>query len=267
LSPVAIVEQDYGEVGAWLEKLRADGVVDLASHMDRHPEELARMLTSVKIVDTNRETLRMVRAASKEELVANIHRVFTPDAYAARKQTFLTLWAGKSEVEGEVTMLRLDGSPRRVFYRWWIPPSEEGRAISHAQIVLVDLTDIRTAEAELAAERERLRVTLRAMAEGLLTTDTEGIVQFMNEAAERMTGWTAGSAIGRHVDEVGQLRDEKPPPRSHSAGPSPNTVSLNSPYKARSSAAMATPAKWTAAAPRCTTSAAGPSVPSPSSAM
>jgi PAS domain S-box-containing protein len=209
LSPVAIVEQDYGEVGAWLEKLRADGVVDLASHMDRHPEELARMLTSVKIVDTNRETLRMVRAASKEELVANIHRVFTPDAYAARKQTFLTLWAGKSEVEGEVTMLRLDGSPRRVFYRWWIPPSEEGRAISHAQIVLVDLTDIRTAEAELAAERERLRVTLRAMAEGLLTTDTEGIVQFMNEAAERMTGWTAGSAIGRHVDEVGQLRDEK----------------------------------------------------------
>ncbi len=208
-SPVAIVEQDYSEVGVWLEGLRAAGVPDLATYLDQHPDELARMLTSVRIVDTNRETLRMVRASSKEELAANIHRVFTPDAYAARKQTFLALWAGRSEVEGEVTLLRLDGSPRRVFYRWWMPPLEEGDTLSHTQIVLVDLTDIRTAEAELAAERERLRVTLRAMAEGLLTTDTEGVVQFMNEAAERMTGWTSGSAIGRHVDEISQLRHEK----------------------------------------------------------
>ncbi len=208
-SPVAIVEQNYSEAGVWLEKLRASGLTDLSGYLDQHPDELARMLNSVQIVDTNRETLRMLRAANKEEFIANLGRVFTPDAYAARKQTFLALWAGKSEVEGEITLLRLDGLPRRVFYRWWMPPLEKGSTISHTQIVLVDLTDIRTAEAELAAERERLRVTLRAMAEGLLTTDTEGTVQFMNEAAERMTGWSTGSAIGRHVDEISRLRHEK----------------------------------------------------------
>jgi len=208
-SPVAIVEQDYTAVGAWLEKLRADGVVDLSAHLDQHPDELARMLDSVTIVATNRETLRMFRASSLDELKTNIDRIFSPDVYAARKQTFLTLWSGKSEVEGEVTLSRLDGSPRRVFYRWWMPPLDQSRPVSHTQIVLIDLTEIRTAEAELAAERERLRVTLRAMVEGLLTTDTEGIVQFMNEAAERMTGWAPGSAIGRPVEEVCRLRHEK----------------------------------------------------------
>jgi PAS domain S-box-containing protein len=208
-APVSLVEMDYSEAGAWLKNLRSQGVTDLAAHMDRHPDELARMLNSVKIIHTNRETLRMIRASSKEELAENIHRVFTPDAYASRKQTFLALWEGRSEVEGEITLLRLDGSPRRVFFRWWMPPVESGGSIAHTQIVLLDLTDIRTTEAELAAERERLRVTLRAMAEGLLTTDTDGVVQFMNEAAERMTGWSAGSAIGRQVDDICQLRHEK----------------------------------------------------------
>jgi PAS domain S-box-containing protein len=222
-SPVAIVELDYSAVGVWISELRNAGVTDLAAHMDQHPDELARMLTSVKIVHTNRETLRMVRASSKEELSENIQRVFTPDAYASRKQTFLALWEGKSEVEGEVTLLRLDGAPRRVFFRWWMPPLDGGSIISHTQIVLVDLTDIRTTEAELAAERERLRVTLRAMAEGLLTTDTEGIVQFMNEAAERMTGWTAGSAIGRHVDEICLLRHEK----NRASSPLPLKLSIS----------------------------------------
>jgi PAS domain S-box-containing protein len=216
-SPVAIVELDYSVIGTWQSELRERGVTDLAAHMDKNPDELARMLTSVKIVHCNRETLRMVRAATKDELSEKIQRVFTPDAYASRKQTFLALWEGRSEVEGEVTLMRLDGAPRRVFFRWWMPPLEGGSVISHTQIVLVDLTDIRTTEAELAAERERLRVTLRAMAEGLLTTDNGGIVQFMNEAAERMTGWTAGSAIGRHVDEICLLRHEKS--RTHSSLP------------------------------------------------
>jgi PAS domain S-box-containing protein len=208
-SPVAIVEQDYTAIGRWLEKLRAAGVTDLASHFDQHPDELAQMLTAVKIIGSNRATLRMVHADSVAELAANIGRVFTPDAYAARRETFLALWAGQTEIEGEVTLMRLDGAPRRIFYRWWMPPVEGATNVSLTQIVLVDLTDVRTAEAELAAERERLRVTLRAMAEGLLTTDTAGIVQFVNEAAERMTGWTAGAAIGRHVDEICRLRHEQ----------------------------------------------------------
>ena len=58
---------------------------------------------------------------------------------------------------------------------------------------------IELAMSQKSLERERLRVTLRAMAEGLLTTDTAGVVQFMNEAAERLTGWTSGTAVGRSV--------------------------------------------------------------------
>jgi PAS domain S-box-containing protein len=76
-------------------------------------------------------------------------------------------------------------------------------------VVLVDLTGIKRTEAALAAERERLAVTLRAMAEGVITTEVQGRVLFLNEAACELTGLTATAAIGRLLEEVCVLRHEK----------------------------------------------------------
>jgi diguanylate cyclase (GGDEF)-like protein/PAS domain S-box-containing protein len=65
-----------------------------------------------------------------------------------------------------------------------------------------DITDLKTVEAELAAEKERLRVTLESIGDGVVSTDAGGRVTFMNPAAEEMTGWRAAEAVGRPVGEV-----------------------------------------------------------------
>ena len=44
-------------------------------------------------------------------------------------------------------------------------------------------------ERELAAEKERLLVTLRSIGDGVISTDVEGRVTLLNKAAERLTGW------------------------------------------------------------------------------
>ena len=73
--------------------------------------------------------------------------------------------------------------------------------------VIVDVTALKHAEAALASEKERLAVTLRAMAEAVITTDIEGCVQFLNPAAAALTGWGADAAVGRPVAEVCPLRE------------------------------------------------------------
>jgi len=208
-SPVAIVEQDYRAIEEWQQGLRAKGVTNLATHMDENPEELAQMMGRVVVIDANQETVRIAHASSKKDLIDNLARVFTPDSVRARREAFLAVWDGRNEIEGEITLHTLDGQVRRVYFRWWLPHLGGREGYESTQLVLVDLTEIRSAEAALAAERERLRVTLRAMAECLLTTDTDGVVQFMNEAAEKLTGWPAGTAIGRSVEQVCDLRHEK----------------------------------------------------------
>jgi PAS domain S-box-containing protein len=63
-------------------------------------------------------------------------------------------------------------------------------------------TERRRAEEALAAEKERLDVTLLSIADGFIATDTQLRVVLMNPAAERITGWSSGDAIGRPLDEV-----------------------------------------------------------------
>jgi len=55
---------------------------------------------------------------------------------------------------------------------------------------------------ELAREKEQAEVTLRSMAEGVLTLDAEGRVRYMNPAAEEATGWTLDQARGRPLQSV-----------------------------------------------------------------
>ena len=63
------------------------------------------------------------------------------------------------------------------------------------------------AEHELAAEKERLMVTLRSIGDGVISTDIEGRVTLLNKAAERLTGWEQHEAMGRPVEEVFRLID------------------------------------------------------------
>ncbi len=56
---------------------------------------------------------------------------------------------------------------------------------------------LRRSEAALAAEKERLAVTLYSIADGVITTDTNGNVISMNKVAEQLTGWTEAEAAGK----------------------------------------------------------------------
>jgi len=73
--------------------------------------------------------------------------------------------------------------------------------------VITDITARRAAESALAEEKERLAVTLRAMTEGVVTTDTAGVVQYINRAATELIGCDEAAAVGRPVNEVCLLRE------------------------------------------------------------
>ncbi len=64
-------------------------------------------------------------------------------------------------------------------------------------------------EEALAAEKERLAVTLRSIGEGVITTDTDGRIVLLNKAAEKMTGWRQEEAAGRPFNEVFFIVNEK----------------------------------------------------------
>jgi PAS domain S-box-containing protein len=65
------------------------------------------------------------------------------------------------------------------------------------------------AEEQAGESREWLQVTLAAIGDGVIATDREGRVRFLNAAAQRLTGWRAAEAAGRPIEELLQLFDER----------------------------------------------------------
>ncbi|MBT3342888.1 MAG: response regulator [Gemmatimonadetes bacterium] len=79
---------------------------------------------------------------------------------------------------------------------------ELAEALSEGFRRLADLHD-------LEAERERLAVTLRSIADSVVATDADGRIVLMNRVAESLTGWSQKEAIGKTFPAIFDVRDEE----------------------------------------------------------
>ena len=61
----------------------------------------------------------------------------------------------------------------------------------------------------LHEEKERAEVTLHSIGDGVITTDVDGCVRYMNPVAERLTGHTLASAEGMLIERVYNVIDEQ----------------------------------------------------------
>ena len=67
----------------------------------------------------------------------------------------------------------------------------------------------RTATRELAAERQRLRTTLRAIADAVITTDADGQITYINTAAHELLGQSLDDIEGREFYDVVAMTDPR----------------------------------------------------------
>ena len=59
----------------------------------------------------------------------------------------------------------------------------------------------RRARARASDQREILQVTLASIGDAVITTDPRGRVRFLNDVAERLTGWSE-EAVGQPLDQL-----------------------------------------------------------------
>lgn len=65
------------------------------------------------------------------------------------------------------------------------------------------------ARARLDAERQALEMTLHSIGDGIIVTDQEAQIAFLNPVAEQLTGWSAREARGRTLESIFDVVDEK----------------------------------------------------------
>jgi diguanylate cyclase (GGDEF)-like protein/PAS domain S-box-containing protein len=70
------------------------------------------------------------------------------------------------------------------------------------------MVDRQRVEKELAREKEMAEVTLASIGDGVITTDTDGRVTFLNAVAEYLTGWNLAEARERPLADIFPIYNE-----------------------------------------------------------
>ena len=65
------------------------------------------------------------------------------------------------------------------------------------------------ATSEVFNRQELLRATLSSIGDGVITTDRQGRVTYLNQVAEKLSGWPMSEAVGRSLDDVFRIIHEK----------------------------------------------------------
>jgi len=110
--------------------------------------------------------------------------------------------AGKSDIfESTHRMRRRDGEWRWVQCRAKGLTDDKGR-LRRLIGVETDITEQKVYEEALFREKESAQITLQSIGDGVVTTDEDCNVEYMNPVAEGLTGWRVDDATGCPIDDV-----------------------------------------------------------------
>ena len=128
-----------------------------------------------------------------------------PDVYANSWPYMQRALAGQRQVF-ERRAARADGQERFSIVSYLPDLEEDGSTVRGVFVQATDITDHKRMEYELFEEKELMRLTLASIGDAVLCTDAQAHITYLNPVAERMTGWQAFDAAGRHIDEVAPLQ-------------------------------------------------------------
>lgn len=89
----------------------------------------------------------------------------------------------------------------------WIQSRVQGRVDENGKVqrlvgVETDITERKLYEEALFREKESAQITLQSIGDGVVTTDADAYVQYLNPVAEGLTGWRLDDAVGLSIEEI-----------------------------------------------------------------
>ena len=124
-----------------------------------------------------------------------------------RERVFARLEAEGLVKNFEYRLRRKDGREIVVLENSRAIYDEDNVIIAH-EGTITDITDRKIAETRVFEEKERAQVTLQSIGDGVITTDADGRVDYINPVAQDLTGWETRSAHGEPIESLMTLINE-----------------------------------------------------------
>jgi len=155
-----------------------------------------------KRIRLSRRWKAMLGYDDQTDVLPDWYRLVHPDDMARVQAKMRDHLAGKSPFfESMHRMKHQNGEWRWMTSRAKARQDERGRLIRLLGVE-VDVTERKLYEEALFREKESAQITLRSIGDGVITTDGNYVVEYINPVAEELTGWKIDDASGRPIDEI-----------------------------------------------------------------
>jgi diguanylate cyclase (GGDEF)-like protein/PAS domain S-box-containing protein len=179
---------------------------------DRLFTDFARTLPEIVIVHDEKILLANESAASligleSQQLIGREVADLVKPAYRALfRNTMAKRLAGES-VPQRLEIQLINGNQTGL---WVEAQSSKIEFHGHPAILTVarDVSHRKSLEVSLSRSKRQAQYTLESIAEGVITTDNDGKVDYMNRAAETSTGTDRDDAVGHRIGELFTLVDD-----------------------------------------------------------
>lgn len=137
-SPTSLWVEDFSRVKERIDQLKALGIDDFRTFLDVHHDFVQQCIDDIIILDVNQATLDLFKAANKDVLLKNVHKIFTQEMNNTFREQLMELWKGNIHHQREAINYALDGTIRNVLLQFTVFPGYE----HNWKVVQVALTDI-----------------------------------------------------------------------------------------------------------------------------
>ena len=138
-SPISLWEQDFSEVKAAIEALRAQGITDFRSYFEQHADAVAACIAQVRLIDFNKTSLALYGAKSRDELVAGLERLVPAEGYPLFIEELVWIAEGFTAFVWEGINCKLSGERIHVRLHWSAAPGSE-RSLASVLVAVEDIT-------------------------------------------------------------------------------------------------------------------------------
>ncbi|MGB5581747.1 MAG: EAL domain-containing protein, partial [Woeseia sp.] len=155
-----------------------------------------------KKIRLSRRWKAMLGYDDQSDVLPDWYRLVHPDDMARVQAKMREHLEGKSPFFESVHRMKHQNGEWR-----WMTSRAKARQDDHGRLIRllgveVDITERKLYEEALFREKESAQITLRSIGDGVITTNAENLVEYINPIAEELTGWKVDDANGRPVDEV-----------------------------------------------------------------
>lgn len=186
------------------------GLVDAIVH--NSPHGIIVSDPQGKLILQNRASERIWAGSATAENVEGWgrYRAYHPDGrpFEAGDWSMARCLTSKETISAEeVHFQRFDGTHGMLLGSCapFLSPKGELRG---AVSIFADITQFKQLETALRVSEAWFSTTLRSIGDAVIATDDTGRIEFMNAAAEALTGWAVADAKGRPLAEVYRIVDE-----------------------------------------------------------